>query len=136
LASAAGAGPTFAKPQRGHYFCRIRNWLKMQMTLNLRPVPLAVCVPPGARLILQGIPQAMQRLLQVGETEEVRFVQMSAEANTYRDAVLFHNERQALLQSLRVGQVVTVVSLGGEPKDMDSEDSLDRSQREPEALVA
>src|SRR6266571_868147 len=38
----------------------------------------AVCIPPGARLRLRDIPQALQ--LGLNATEEVTFVQLSAEA--------------------------------------------------------
>jgi hypothetical protein len=71
----------------------------------------AVCVPPGARLLLKDIPKGLQRELGIGETEEVKFVEISAEVNTYRDAVRFKNSRQLLLQALREGQRVTVLSL-------------------------
>jgi hypothetical protein len=72
---------------------------------------LAVCVPPGARLLLKDIPKSLQRELGVGEVEEVKFVEISAEVNTYRDAVRFKNSRQLLLQALREGQRVTVLSV-------------------------
>jgi hypothetical protein len=71
----------------------------------------AVCVPPGARLLLNDIPKGLQRELGIGEVEEVKFVEISAEVNTYRDAVRFKNSRQLLLQALREGQRVTVLSL-------------------------
>jgi hypothetical protein len=71
----------------------------------------AVCVPPGARLLLKDIPKSLQRELGIGEVEEVKFVEISAEVNTYRDAVHFNNSRQLLLQALREGQRVTVLSL-------------------------
>jgi hypothetical protein len=71
----------------------------------------AVCVPPGARLILKDIPKGLQRELGIGEVEEVKFVEISAEVNTYRDAIRFKNSRQLLLQALREGQRVTVLSL-------------------------
>ena len=71
----------------------------------------AVCVPPGARLLLKDIPKGLQRELGVGEVEEVKFVEISAEVNTYRDAIRFKNSRQLLLQALREGQRVTVLSL-------------------------
>jgi hypothetical protein len=74
----------------------------------------AVCVPPGARLILRDIPRNLQRELSVGEMEEVVFVETTAEVNTYRDAVRFKNCRQALLQQLREGQRVQVLSIGVE----------------------
>jgi hypothetical protein len=70
----------------------------------------AVCIPPGARLILYDIPRSMQRELSVSQTEEVEFVETTAEVNTYRDAVRFHNCRRVLLQELREGQRVRVMS--------------------------
>src|ERR1700734_850955 len=39
----------------------------------------AVCIPPGARLILFDIPKSLQRELGVGPVEEVQFVQTTAE---------------------------------------------------------
>src|SRR5215831_6640116 len=71
----------------------------------------AVCIPPGARLRLHDIPPWLQQRLGVGEIEEVAFVQQSAEAFTYRDAVRFANGKELLLQFLRCGQSVDVLSL-------------------------
>jgi hypothetical protein len=71
----------------------------------------AVCVPPGARLLLRDIPKDLQRQFDVQAIEEVTFVQMSAEAYEYRDAVRFGNGREVLLQRLRCGQRVEVLSL-------------------------
>jgi hypothetical protein len=53
----------------------------------------------------------LQRELGIEEVEEVKFVEISAEVNTYRDAIRFKNSRQLLLQALREGQRVTVLSL-------------------------
>jgi hypothetical protein len=64
--------------------------------------------------MLRDIPKGLQRELGVGETEEVRFIETTAEVNTYRDGVRFKNCRQALLQQLREGQRVRVLSLGVE----------------------
>lgn len=71
----------------------------------------AVCIPPGALLRLQNIPLHLQQRLGVGEVENVTFVQQSAEAFRYRDAVRFANRREILLQHLRCGQRVDVLSL-------------------------
>jgi hypothetical protein len=71
----------------------------------------AVCVPPGARLLLRDIPKHLQSQLDVQATEEVTFVQLSAEAYRYRDAVRFRNGREVLLQQLKFGQRVEVLSL-------------------------
>ncbi|MBV9769683.1 MAG: hypothetical protein JOZ32_08945 [Bryobacterales bacterium] len=74
----------------------------------------AVCVPPGARLMLRDIPKSLQRDLHVGEAEEVEFVETTADVNTYRDAVRFKNGREVLLQQLREGQRVSVLSVASE----------------------
>ena len=74
------------------------------------PVP-AVCIPPGARLLMQDIPERMQRELEIGPEEGVIFTQISASAYNYRDAVRFRNGREILLQALREGQRVRVLDL-------------------------
>ena len=71
----------------------------------------AVCIPPGARLRLRDIPQDLQLRFSLNATEEVIFVQQSAEAYRYRDAVRFQNGREILLQRLVCGQQVEVLSL-------------------------
>ena len=80
----------------------------------------AVCVPPGGRLLLRDIPEHLQRLLNVGPIEEVTFVQQSAMAYQYRDAVHFENGREVLLQRLQCGQSVEVLSL--ESPDPEADD--------------
>ena len=71
----------------------------------------AVCVPPGARLLLRDIPKDLQQQFGVGETEEVAFVQLNATPYQFRDAVRFGNGREILLQQLQCGQQVDVLSL-------------------------
>jgi hypothetical protein len=71
----------------------------------------AVCVPPGARLLLRDIPKDLQQQFGVGGTEDVTFVQLSATPYSYRDAVRFGNGREILLQKLQCGQKVEVLSL-------------------------
>jgi hypothetical protein len=71
----------------------------------------AVCIPPGARLRLQDIPMRLQHEYAVGPVEDVTFTQISALANSYRDAVRFNNGREVRLQELREGQHVTVLDL-------------------------
>jgi hypothetical protein len=74
----------------------------------------AVCIPPGALLRLNDIPLHLQQRLEVSEVERVSFVQQSAEAFTYRDAVRFANGKELLLQFLKCGQRVDVLSLSSE----------------------
>ena len=72
---------------------------------------VAVCIPPGARLLLEDIPKRLQDQLDVSPTEEVIFVQRTADAFTHRDGVRFSNGREILLQQLECGQQVRVLRL-------------------------
>ena len=91
-------------------WARIKSWFQRPLWEAEKRVP-AVCIPPGSKLILRDIPKTLQRELVVEETEPVTFTQISAEVNTYRDAIRFQNGRQLLLQRLREGQRVTVVNV-------------------------
>ena len=71
----------------------------------------AVCIPPGARLRLHDIPEPLRQQCNVGMTEEVTFVQLSATEYQFRDAVRFNNGREILLQMLKEGMRVDVLSL-------------------------
>lgn len=71
----------------------------------------AVCVPPGARLRLRNIPEDVQQRFGVGAIEDVSFVQLSANEFEFRDAIRFKNGREVLLQRLKCGQEVVVLSL-------------------------
>lgn len=71
----------------------------------------AVCIPPGARLLLRDIPKAVQVASGVAPEEEVLFTQISAKAYDYRDAVRFRNGREVLLQQLTAGQRAKVLQL-------------------------
>ncbi len=73
----------------------------------------AVCVPPGARLKLHDLSPEFQRDNHVRAEEEVKFEQLTAAVNTYRDAVCFENGRKVRLQHLPEGLRVTVTNLEG-----------------------
>jgi hypothetical protein len=91
----------------GGLWSRFKNWFNA----SGEPTPPAVCIPPGAQLRLHDIPERLQRQLGVGADEEVIFVQLSAEAFSYRDAVRFNNGKEILLQKLEVRQRVDVLCL-------------------------
>ena len=76
----------------------MRGFLKSMFA----PVPreCAVCIPDGARLMLDGIP--------------VTFRQLSANSATYRDAVEFENGVKVRLQELESGQRLEVLALSSE----------------------
>lgn len=92
---------------------RERLWAAVGSLFKPEPsAPLcAVCVPPGARLLLADISPAMQRRFGIGASEEVVFTQLSAAPYQYRDAVRFENGRQVLLQQLDEGLRIAVRSL-------------------------
>jgi hypothetical protein len=114
LASAADVCSA-AKPQAFARRGSAWSWRNIQswFLANTRPArpTAAVCIPPGATLVLRDIPRGLQRELGVGESEEVTFVETTANVNVYRDAVRFKNQTQVLLQALQEGQRVRVVSL-------------------------
>jgi hypothetical protein len=73
--------------------------------------PPAVCIPPGAHLIVRNIPEDLQRRFRIGQEEAVVFTQLSSEFNSYRDAIRFRGDREIRLQDLREGMPVQVLSL-------------------------
>jgi hypothetical protein len=81
----------------------------------------AVCIPDGARLVLHGIPPALQQAHGLSTTEAVTFRQLSANAVTYRDAVEFKNGVKVRLQDLEEGQSVEVLVLSSEKADVREE---------------
>ena len=96
-----------AKDRPAGFWAAVKNFFSPPVYHSVA----AVCIPPGARLWLEDIPERLQRELSVGPAEEVTFTQITAAANTYRDAVRFSNGRQIRLQELREGQPVKVLDL-------------------------
>jgi len=70
---------------------------------------------------LRDIPHDLQQRLGVGAVEEVTFVQQSADVFRYRDAVHFANGREILLQYLRCGQRVDVLSLSAVEQEIEAQ---------------
>ena len=100
----AGAG-MWAK-----FECWVENqWRRINDDMK-RALP-AVCIPPGARLHVDGIPWPMRRRFGVGPREEVTFVQLTAEPFRYRDAIRFANGQEILLQKLSDGLTMDVLCL-------------------------
>lgn len=69
----------------------------------------AVCIPPGARLTVSGIPKWIQQKYGIGAIEEATFTQITYEPFRYRDAFRFSNGRTLSLQKFREGVRVEVV---------------------------
>lgn len=81
----------------------------------------AVCVPPGARLLLVGVPLGLQNRLGICSTEPVTFTQRSSQMYTYRDCVRFMTGAQVLLQELPEGLRAVVLSTEFEEPIMETE---------------
>jgi len=95
-------------------------WKRVKEFFSLPSTDCAVCVPPGAQLLLREIPDRLQHELKIGSIELVTFTQVSAQVGMHLDAVMFSNGRPLLLQSLQEGQFIQVISLSSR----DAVDSL------------
>ncbi len=87
----------------------------------------AVCIPPGARLLVRDIPAKLQH--ECGfqkDAEEAVFTQLTAAVNTFRDAVRFQNGVEVLLQRFAKGQRVRVLDLSSSEEQASA---LDGNQR-------
>jgi hypothetical protein len=108
------ADPAPAKPRT--FWSAVRDVL---LPPPRKLVP-AVCVPPGAKLLLMDIPDVLQNEIGVGRVEVVTFTQITAAAHSFRDAVRFRNGREVLLQRLREGQRIRVLALNVETEVVDA----------------
>lgn len=88
----------------------VRAWVKSLFDTTRCEVP-AVCIPPGALLVFRGIPRPMREEFGLQEEEGVRFIQNSLGEHTHRDGVRFSNGREILLQRIKPGLRVEVLSL-------------------------
>lgn len=109
-----------------NFWQSIRSWFVVEIE---KTVP-AVCIPPGARLHVENIPPRLQEALHVSASEDVTFVQLSAEPFQYRDAIKFENGREVLLQRLNEGLRMDVVSLGVTEEVSDPEHSFETNTLE------
>lgn len=74
------------------------------------PTPV-VCIPPGARLLVQGVFGSLCGRSHPGSSELATFTQLSAEANQHRDALCFDDGAIVRLEMLAEGQWVKVLRL-------------------------
>jgi hypothetical protein len=104
----------FSQPRSRGFWSVLKNWFKTQTPTRV----VAVCIPPGSKLLLHEIPPHLRDRLKVGSVEEVTFTQITSDAYEHRDAVRFGNGCELLLQRLIVGQRVGVLSVAAEPTRM------------------
>lgn len=86
------------------------------LSIDGTPIP-ALCVPPAARLLLRNVDADLRRKHGLADEEEVKFVQLSADLNTYRDAICCRRGLVLRLQDLPVGQRATVLDLAGDMRE-------------------
>jgi len=107
-------------------------WSKVKEFFDpaLPPAVPAVCIPPGASLVLKDIPVRLQKELGVTPEEVVTFTQVGAAANSFRDAIRFWRGQMVLLQELEPGQRVKVLDLSmAEERHFDVEEFSDTRLR-------
>lgn len=78
----------------------------------------AVCIPPGAQLLVRDIPPQLGLTLGLDSPiQRVMFTQI--ETSGYRDAVRFPNGVELILQKLEEGQRIRVLALSSEDRNHD-----------------
>jgi hypothetical protein len=108
------AAPSRPKDSRcSGWWATLKLWLVSEMELDRVP---AVCIPPGSRLRMSQVPDRAQKSYSLRQVEEVTFVQLTADAFRYRDAIRFDNGRQKLLQTLAEGILFQVLWLDVEER--------------------
>lgn len=96
------------KPPRRGFWSRLKEFLDPADT----PSVPAVCIPPGARLLVQDIPANLQRECGIQkDLGEAVFTQITAATNAFRDAVRFPNGFEVLLQRFAEGQRVRILDV-------------------------
>ena len=93
--------------QRSGFWPTLKSFFSMQ---EGEPIP-AVCIPPGARLLVRDIPARLRQEGGLQPEERAVFTQISAEPNTFRDAVRFQSGAEILLQRFEEGQRVRVLDV-------------------------
>jgi hypothetical protein len=119
------AAPDSTNPRTGrpHGF-----WVRLKLFFTpIQPDSVrAVCMPPGAQLVVEDIPEQLHLAIGVSEIELVTFTRIQA-PGTYRDAVRFKNGHAVRLQELCEGQRMWVMNLS--PRAEASEPLLDAVSR-------
>jgi hypothetical protein len=113
---------------RPSWWSGLKHWLNPQMELDQVP---AVCIPPGAHLFMNHIPEELRRRLALHAVEDVTFVQLHADAYRYRDGIQLRNGEQVLLQDISEGVRFEVLSLASSQHGTESE-----PQWVPDSVVA
>ena len=98
------------KNRKGGFWRAVWDALCSEQSVRLP----AVCIPPGARLLLTNVPESTQEALQIGPSEVVVVTEISSHSYAYRDALVLPNKTSVLLQDLSEGIRALVLSLASE----------------------
>jgi hypothetical protein len=98
-----------ANRERGEdsLWSKIKDWVSAGSSVT---VP-SVCIPPGARLLLDDVPRSIQKSLRIRPSEVVIFTEISSRSYSYRDALILPDGTPVLLQDLSEGIHAIVLSL-------------------------
>jgi hypothetical protein len=87
----------------GTFWKRMRAWFRSE-------TPCAVCLPPGAKLVLRDVPESLRTASGRDNDEIVEFTQSGSQYE-YRDGVQFSSGTRILLQQLPPGLEADVLNL-------------------------
>lgn len=103
-----GAVPPSPQCTNAEFWSKVKAWFAGPPVRSAIP---AVCIPPGARLIVQSVPDRVQQLLQAKPGDEVIFTETTATWGQFRDALRIRANQEILLQSLGEGLEVQIISM-------------------------
>ena len=118
------------KPQGGcdrSWWSAVKHLLNPQLELGQVP---AVCIPPGAQLFMNQIPEELRRKFALQAVEHVTFVQFIADSYRYRDGIRFRNGKQVSLQEITGNVRFEVISLASNQQETEA-----GRRRVPDATV-
>jgi hypothetical protein len=101
--------PTPVRPQcvNDSFWSKFKGWFAAPPHATIP----AVCVPPGARLQVQSVPDHVQRVFRAEPGDDVIFTEISATWGQFRDGLRIQGGHEVLLQSLGEGLEVRVIDL-------------------------
>jgi len=113
FASAADLRECEAKSEKdsSSIWAVMKDWLFLPR--HSARVP-AICVPPGAQLLLRDIPANVQASLCIRLSEIAIFTELHARSYHFRDVLLLPNATRVLLQDLPEGLHAVVLSMSSD----------------------
>src|SRR5262249_51129464 len=129
-----------ALPAGAGLWARLKYWagsLRRPRSEELMRQLPAVCIPPGARLYVEGIPEAIQVKYALADAEEATFTQLTSEPFRYRDAFRFKNGDEVLIQIFDEQTRVEILrlALAKDPEEEPEEEIEEEPAAAPAILV-